>query len=523
MKSIWCHRATLKRLAMDRWKQHTALVRSLPDHLGTIFKQLGMKHFEGSRAERGFRAWKRWLHDIHHPKLAAQMEANVFFKALIMKSIFQKWVLIRHERRVQQLAVAKQWVRRQNFWIMRCFAFWARYPIQELRAKATRAEEMAMVTESESAQHYKRYSIMEMEQEHLLKRCTAADNTLSAVRAELHERESTISRLQKMLQQKQLIETSLRTEISRRDLIEAEWHSEFGKRPEISELARGDGSVQWQSQQELELKSARAQVDRLKSELQHAHHDQDSKLSSAFSIASSLRGLLQQTLDASPELLTSMHKGEREKDDIDVRLAALEKRANTKGATVLKERSSNSPSPKKKKLKKKRRTNLAGKEVPGRRSPPSKLPRSPVRDVLDHSERRRVAAVFAQEDASAGPDVLNKDERRRAAEALAEVRQEIGVRGPMSDDWSAHQSAFAKLQARLDSMTAALDAESDGSVGGSSGSDVGVLPGTSAVLPASDGSDSGNSSGFLTGHQDVCPLTTHSFSLAQVRSLPVAD
>ena len=108
--------------------------------------------------------------------------------------------------------------------------------------------------------------------------------------------------------------------------------------------------------------------------------------------------------------------------------------------------------------------------------------------------------MLADQDASAAPDVLDKDERRRAAEALAEVRQEIGIGGPMSDNWAAHQSAFAKLQARLDSMTAALDAESEGSVGGGSGSDVGLLPGTSAVLPASDRSDSGSSSGFL---QDV--------------------
>lgn len=471
MKSVWCRRATLKQLTLKRWKQHTNLARSLPDHLATIFKQLGMKHCEGS----------------------------------LMKWAFGQWVLFRKCSKVSQLSVAKRWVRLQNFWVLRCFACWARYPLQHLRATAAQAE-------SESAEYHKRHSIMGMEQEHLLKRCTAADNTVSAVRAELYERESMISRLGKMLQQKQFVETALRTEISRRDLIEAEWHSEFGKRPEISELARGDGSVEWQSRQELELKSARAQVERLKSELQHAQHDQDSKLSSAFGIASSLRGLLQQTLEASPELLAAMHKGERPTDEIDARLAALEKRAQKKGggteaATVLRERSSNSPSPTKKKLKKKkRRTNLAGKASPASRSPASKLPRSPVKDVLDHSERRRVAAVLADQDASAAPDVLDKDERRRAAEALAEVRQEIGIGGPMSDNWAAHQSAFAKLQARLDSMTAALDAESEGSVGGGSGSDVGLLPGTSAVLPASDRSDSGSSSGFL---QDVCAQTTH--------------
>ena len=516
MKSVWRRRDALKSVAMRKWKEHTSLSRALPDHLEKIFKRLGMANFEGSRVQRSFRAWKRWLHDVQHPKLAMQMEANVFFRVLVVKAMFRKWVDYRQNRKVQQLSVAKQWVRRQNFWVMRCFAFWVRYPIQQLRAKAAEAVEKAATVENESGQYLKRHSIMEMEQEHLLKRCTTADNTVSAVRSELYERESTISRLEKMLQQKQLVETSLRTEISRRDLIEAEWHSEFGKRPEISELARGDGSAQWQSQQELELRSAKAQVERLKSELQGAHQEQDTKLSSAFGIAASLRGLLQQTLEASPELLDAMHKGEREEDDLDARLAALEKRATTKGggggggggATVLQEKNSNSPVSGKKK-KKKRRTNLAGKPkttTPGRKqqhSPSSAKSslRSPVKDVLNLGERRRIAAALAEEEASRGPDVLNQGERRRAAEALAEARSDMGIGGgPLSDDWSAHQSAFAKLQARLDSMTATLDAESDAGGSGSgsgSGSDAGLLPGTSAVLAASDGSDSGNSSGFM--------------------------
>lgn len=234
-------------------------------------------------------------------------------------------------RKVSKLAITKQWARRQNFWVLRCFAFWVRYPIQQLRLKAVEAKETANTIREEAGQYHKRHSIMEMEQEHLLKRCTNADNTVTAVRAELYERESTISRMEKMLQQKQLVETSLRTEISRRDLIEAEWHSEFGKRPDIAELGavfdplslmfstmnrlsllvnsfsvacgtagglERHGQAQFQSHQELELRSAQAQIDRLKTELQSANHDKDSKLSSAFDIAASLRGMLQETLGA---------------------------------------------------------------------------------------------------------------------------------------------------------------------------------------------------------------------------------
>ena len=55
MKSVWRRRSALKALAMKKWKEHTSLVRSLPDNIGHIFKSLGMAHFEGSRVERGFR------------------------------------------------------------------------------------------------------------------------------------------------------------------------------------------------------------------------------------------------------------------------------------------------------------------------------------------------------------------------------------------------------------------------------------------------------------------------------------
>ena len=208
-----------------------------------------------------------------------------------------------------------------------------------------------------------------------------------------------------------------------------------------------------------------------------------------------------------------MYKGEgRTPDDIDARLAALEKRATTKGsragnATVLQGLNLNSPPGAKKgsvKKKKKKKTNLAGKTPPGagRRSSSggaTAAGRSPVKDVSKLGERRRVATEM-QGQADGHPDVLDKSERRRAAEVLAEVRGEGNEprQGSYSDDWSAHQSAFAKLQSRLDSMTQALDAESSeaGSNSGS-GSDGGLLPGTSAVLAGSDGSDSGNSSSFM--------------------------
>ena len=169
-------------------------------------------------------------------------------------------------------------------------------------------------------------------------------------------------------------------------------------------------------------------------------------------------------------------------------------------------------SAKKKKKKKKTTqttTNLAGKSPPGA----GKRSTTGAAVVLNLGERRRVATEMLGQGAPGQTDVLDKNERRRAAELLAEVRgegNEPGA-GSYSADWSSHQSAFAKLQKRLDSTTTALDAESS-DAGSNSGSDHyhydygdgGLLPGTgasqtSAVLAGtgSDGSDSGNSSSFM--------------------------
>ena len=122
-------RSTIKGFAMKRWKDHTSIVRALPSNISSIFQSLGMAQFVGSRATRCFRVWKRWLHDVHHTKLAAQAAVNVLLKAFIMKSMFKRWAMYRESQKNYKCAITKQWIRRQNFWVLQCFAFWVRYPL----------------------------------------------------------------------------------------------------------------------------------------------------------------------------------------------------------------------------------------------------------------------------------------------------------------------------------------------------------------------------------------------------------
>ena len=479
------------------FQQWAKLVRSakLSPEVESALVSLGMKHCDGSRIARSFGKWKDWLHNRHMILSVIGVD-----NARVLKSTMRMWRNYRaqkgEQRKLDQLTVAKQWARRANYWVLKCFAKWTRYPIDNIRARATSSE-------SEKEEYVKRHSISQMEQEVLLKKLTSVDNTLSAVRVELYERECAIQKLEKLLHQKSLVETSLRTEISKRDLSVAE-HRQEAAQPEIPGAQR---DAQWLSQQELELRSAQAQVERLKTELLYSQQEKDSKLSSAFSIAATLRGLLHETVKADPNALVLDEAGNaRKRDEIDDRLEALVARAagGSETTVVLQERSNQIPS-----SPSRRRRRASNKA----QTPSRKKPEQP-RKVLDLAERRKVASAMASADIQAvHTDVLSKDERRRAAAALAEVRLENNLGGP-ADEWSQHHSAFSKLQEKLDNLTknqAApsadgaipfccrhdvlslmfCGAESDAASGASGESSA------SAVLPASNDSDSGNSSSFM--------------------------